>query len=46
MPTFAEARTLILKNVCVLGAESVAILEALDRVIAEDVCATEHAVLR
>ena len=42
MPTFAEARTLILKNVSVLGAESVAILDALDRVIAEDVLAPQN----
>jgi molybdopterin molybdotransferase len=42
MPTFAEARTLILKNVSVLGAETVAILDALDRVIAEDVLAPQN----
>jgi molybdopterin molybdotransferase len=42
MPTFAEARTLILENVSTLGSESVEILDALDRVIAEDVLAPQN----
>jgi molybdopterin molybdotransferase len=42
MPTFAEARTLILENVSTLGSESVEILDALDRVIVEDVFAPEN----
>ena len=42
MPTFAEARTLILENVSTLGSESVEILDALDRVITEDVFAPEN----
>jgi molybdopterin molybdotransferase len=42
MPTFAEARSLILENVTTLGSESVAILDALDRVIAEDVIAPQN----
>lgn len=39
MPTFAEARTLILEKVSALGAESVELVDALGRVIAEDVTA-------
>ena len=39
MPTFAEARVLIQENVTTLGSETVEILDALDRVIAEDVFA-------
>jgi molybdopterin molybdotransferase len=42
MPTFAEARTLIQENITTLGSESVAILDALDRVIAEDVFAPQN----
>jgi molybdopterin molybdotransferase len=39
MPTFNDARALILNSVAPLGRESVEILEALGRVIAEDVVA-------
>ena len=42
MPSFAEARALILENVSTLGSESVEILDALDRVITEDVFAPEN----
>jgi molybdopterin molybdotransferase len=41
MPTFAEARSLILKNVAPMGSETVEILDALNRVIAEDVTAPQ-----
>src|SRR3954468_19599806 len=39
MPTYEDARTIILKNVTPLGVERVQLLESLGRVIAEDVVA-------
>lgn len=42
MPTFAEAQSLIQNNIAPLASESVAILDALGRVIAEDVSAPQN----
>jgi molybdopterin molybdotransferase len=39
MPTFEQARQLILENVAPLGTESVELLEAVGRVLAEDIAA-------
>ena len=42
MPTYEEARSIILKSVTTLGVERVALLDSLGRVIADDVIMADH----